>query len=65
MAKLSKTKERRQQMVKDFLRRKLFTSSGSIREVCRYYWAVNGKQGRADDSGRRRGPGQQYDGVDA
>ena len=32
MAKLFKTKKRRQQMVKDFLRRKLFTSSGSIRE---------------------------------
>ena len=58
-------KERRQQMVKDFLRRKLLTSSGTIREECWYYWSVNGKPCRPDDSGRRGSTGEQHDGVDA
>ena len=65
MAMSPKTKVGRQQIVKNFLRRKLLTSSGTIREECWYYWSVNGKQSRPNDSGRHRGSREQHDGVDA
>ena len=53
------------EMVKNFLRRSMFTSSGTISEKCWYYWSVNGKQSRSNDSGRHRGSREQHDGVDA
>ena len=65
MAVTPTTKIRRQQMVSDFLRRKLFTSSGTISQKCWYYWSVDGIQSRSNDSGRHRGTGKQHDGVDA
>ena len=65
MAKSPTTKERRRKMVKDFLRRTMQSSSGSISQKCWYYWSVNGKQSGSDDSGRHRGSREQYDGVDA
>ena len=65
MAKLSKTESGRQQMVKDLLRRKLFTASGSISQKCWYYWSADGVQSGLDDFGRRGSTGKQHDGVDA
>ena len=65
MAKSPTTKERRREMVKNFLRRSMLTSSGTISQKCWYYWSVNGKSCRLNDSGRHRSTGKQYDGVDA
>ena len=65
MAKSLTTKERRRKMVKDFLRRTMRSSSGTVSQKSWYYWSVNGKQSRLDDSGRHRSTGKQHDGVNA
>ena len=70
MAKSPTTKERRREMVKNFLRRTMLTPSGTISQKCWYYWSVNGKSRRLDDSGRHRRRvcvcvWKQHDGVDA
>jgi hypothetical protein len=65
MAKTFTAKERRQQMVSNFFRRSLLSSSGSQRKKCRDNWAAYRLTGRPDDSGRHRSSRQQYDGVDA
>ncbi len=64
-AKSPTTKERRREMVKNFLRRSMLTTSGTISQKCWYYWSVNGKSRRSDDSGRHRSTGKQHDGVNA
>ena len=46
-------------------RRKLFPTPSTKRKVGRNHWAAHRKQSRSHDFRRYRGPGQQYDGVNA
>ena len=65
MVKFLKTQIRRLEVVTYKLRRKLYPAPSSLGKKRGYYWSADRFPSRPHDFRRRRGPGQQYDGVDA